>query len=511
MPVGTHLQWFDIADFTAGIWDATAAINQFAAPANAFVTLDDYQPMKGGGVRAFHKATSTSLSGVGANEVPTGLFARNGVSRPTCVGGTGTDSTDIILVTMNTSDFKARIYRRDGTVGAPAWSLRHTTAAAGSAGHQVTGIEYFKDINGVEWYLISMFGAGNNTTGLFTMRQDYTVASNTGNDGLVAKIQSYGGPIVISQARIIIGTGNDEKLQYSGVGLTTGFGSSLSVVPNRGEPNISIISGIEPSDLLIGKEGAPWVQISGDITSTATPVREMGDSHHQRQNKQQVPRVPDGIAFIEGGGRVFVTTDGRTFRSLSDSLARFSLNISPGMVGTGQMGFLNDLLFAPGPSGKTNVFDYSCGCWFRSTGIQSIFASADPYGGMIWCVDHTDTSPSLVSYSVFANSRVSTGIIQTVPFADKNGRNVDIREVQLFVQCYSSSTFIVELIDQTGASVVTRTVSGITDRQMVQFLFPNTKSEYLSIKVTPSATNGTSEAPTIERMRIGFGYNNIVA
>ena len=51
MPATQDLQWVDIADFTAGVWDAAGAYNRFAAPVNSFVTLDDYQPTKGGGPR----------------------------------------------------------------------------------------------------------------------------------------------------------------------------------------------------------------------------------------------------------------------------------------------------------------------------------------------------------------------------------------------------------------------------------------------------------------------------
>jgi hypothetical protein len=510
MPVNTHLQWFDIDDFTAGIWDASAAVDRFAAPSNSFRTMTGYMPMKGGGLRPAFKANTTiSMSGIGANEVITGIWARNGVNRSVANGGTGNDSTDIVIATMNTSDFKVRIYRRDGTVGSPAWSNRFTSAAGGSAGHQITDFAYFKDSSNVEWLCISIFGKA-----LYSMRFDFATTSNTGNDGLVAVLtSSFTGPVCVSQNRIMVGGGNDESINWSNVGVTTGWGGSnfLKVASNRSEPNVSIISNIEPADIIVGKEGAPWVVISGDITNAATPVREMGDDHHQRQDKQQVPRVPGGIAFIEGNGRVFITNDGRQFQSISNSIAAFGLNISPGLVGTGTMAYLNSLLFAPGPGTTINVYDFETGAWHRMSDIDYVFGWADPYGGNIWCANHT-TTPAIVGVNVMSGgSRTNGGTLQTVEFADKNGRNVDIREVQLFVDCTAASTFVVELIDQTGASIVTRTVAAVTDKQMVSFLFPNTKSEYLSVKVTTSSDNGSSEAPRIERMRIGFGYNNLIS
>lgn len=514
MPVNTHLQWFDINDFTPGLWESDAVKGRFAAPPNAFRTMQGYMPIKGGGVRAAFKPNTTiSMSGIGANEFITGIWARNGVFRSVANGGTANDSTDIVIATKNTSDFKVRIYRRDGTVAGPAWSLRSTSAATASVGHQITDFAYFKDTAGVEWLAISVFG-----TAVYLMRFDFATTSNTGNDGLVSTMTStFTGPICVSQNRILVGGGNDDSINWTNVGVTTGIGGTnfLKVASNRAEANVSIISNIEPSDILVGKEGAPWVAINGDITSTSTPVREMAGDHLQRQDKQQVPRVPGGIAFIEGDGRVFVTNDGRSFQSISDQLSQFGLFITPSMIGTGTMAYLNSLLFAPGvfsgtvPSG-CRIYDFDCGAWHTITDIDYVFGWADPYGGNVWLANHT-TTPAIVGVNVMGGgSRQTGGVLRTVEFADKLGRNVDIREVQLFVDCTTASTFVVELLDQSGASVVTRTVSAVTNKQMVQFLFPNTKSEYLSVKVTTSADNGSSEAPRIERMRLGFGYNNLI-
>jgi hypothetical protein len=517
MPINTHLQWFDIADFTSGIWDASAVKGRFAAPANAFRTMTGYQPIKGGGVRAaVATSTSISMAGVGANECITGIWARNGVNRAAGVGGTGGDSTDMVIVTKSTADFKIRVYRRDGTVAAPAWSVRTTSAATSGAGHQITDFAFFKDSAGVEWLAISHFGVA-----VYLMRFDFTVASNTGNDGLISTMTStFTGPICVSQNRILVGGGNDDSINWTNVGVTTGIGGTnfLKVASNRAEANVSIISNIEPADLLVGKEGAPWVLISGDISNTATPVREMGDDHHQRQDKQQCPRVPGGIAFIEGDGRVFITNDGRTFQSISDNISPFRLFISPSLVGTGTMAYLNSLLFAPGPfTGTnpigTNIYDFDTNCWHRISDIDYAFGWADPYGGNVWIANHTTVSPAIISINALSTgARQTSGILQTVEFADKNGRNVDIREVQLFTDNPSGGgDYTVELIDQSGASVVTRTASTVTNKQMVSFLFPNTKSEYLSVKITAASHNGSSDAPSIERIRIGFAYNNLIS
>jgi hypothetical protein len=507
MPVNSRLQWFDIEDFTAGIWDTDAAKNRFSAPPNAFRKMDDYQPMKGGGCRPFITPTSISMtSGPAATEVCTGIFVRGGMVRPTSVGGTGLEGTDILMVTIDTVDFKFRVWRRDGTVAAPAWSLRHTTAANTDAVTMVTDFAYFLDSAGVEWYLFSVYG--NGLQAIYKMQTSVAVASNTGADGAVTQINSnMGGPLAVSQARILIGDGRTSKLYYSSVGLTTGLstGTFLNVAPQQGEGVIAIISAIEPSDLLIGKEGAPWVNITGDITNTATAVREMGDEHHQRQDKQQAARVPGGIAFIEGGGRLFVT-DGRNFTSLSDMRSPFSAG--PGhLIGPGHVGFLNSLMFTPTPrTGYMRVYDFDAGCWFDTSQIQGVFAWADPHNGLMWCAEHLTTT--LKYFDVFSGTPVLTGVLQTVPYADKNGRNVDIREVQLFVDNHGTTEYKVELLDATDASVATRykVLTG-SRHDVLSFKFPYSKSDYLSVKITPTSS---SEAPTFERIRIGFAYNNLI-
>lgn len=510
MPANDHLQWLDIDDFTPGVWDESAAYNKFAAPPNSFRHLDDYQPMRGGGLRPFFAPTAISMSGIGGDEVPIGIFARNGVVRSAANGGTGTDSADMVLVTIDSVDFKARIYRRDGTVAAPAWSVRFTSTAAASAGHQACAFEYFKDSSDVEWYIISL--TAGNQQGTYAMRLDFATTSNTGNDGLIgAAISTSKGPVVVSQARVMVGGGG--KIFYSSVGLTTGIDSNnLAVARNRIEADISILTGIEPSDLLIGKEGSPWVQISGDISNASTPVREMGDQHHPRQNKQQVPRTPGGIAFIEPGGRVF-ETDGRNFKPLSNQLGGRALSWDNGGVMAGGMAFLDGFLFVPGTNSATKglVYDYESGGWFRTTSLNHVFSWADPYGGYVWTCNHNGAAPLVYGYQVIGGSRVTTGVIQTVPYADKNGRNVDIREVQFLVLTNAASEFKVELLDKDDASVVTRyaTVATAT-KEMVKVQFPRTKSEYLSVKITPRSINGSSEAPTFERLRIGFGQNNLV-
>jgi hypothetical protein len=274
---------------------------------------------------------------------------------------------------------------------------------------------------------------------------------------------------------------------------------------------LTAINGVEPSDLLIAKSGAPWVEINGDIASTATPVREMGDDHHARVARQMLPKTPNGVCFIEPNGRVF-ETDGRNFKALTNQILGRTITWLHNMVAAGNLGYANGYLFIPGKEGETSgvIFDFESAALFRTTGINPVFSYLSVYEDLLYCANHDPTSPSLVTYNL-RGGRVSTGVIQTVPFADKNGRNIDIREVQMYVLTNASTEFKVELIDERNVSVATRyAVIDTARRDMFRVQFPATKSGYLSLKITPRTYDGASEAPTFERLRIGFGVNNIV-
>lgn len=382
MPANWHLQWFDINDFTPGLWEAQAAYNRFAAPANSFRTLTDYRPVQGGGLKAMFKPTALDLTGIGAGERPMGIFVRSGAIR-TGAGGTGNQSSDIVLVTLKQSDNTFKIYRRDGTVASPAWSLRFTSAAASDNFRAPVDFAFFKDTSNVEWYLMSIWVNGA-VRGLYKMQVDLTVASNTGSDGAVTKINAFCGPMVISQARIIVGEGatssDDDTLKYGDVGLTTFAGAgSIDIAPNRGGSGISGISGIEPSDLLVAKEGAPWVTISGDITSATTPVREMGDDFHSMTDKSPLIKVPGGVAFIETGGRV-VFTDGRNFKPISNQVLRHADTWTGNMRAPGTMAYINGMLFVPGNNTATNgyIYDFLTDSWFNTSYLNPVFSWADP-------------------------------------------------------------------------------------------------------------------------------------
>jgi hypothetical protein len=426
---------------------------------------------------------------------------RGGVSNRS---GSG-DSFDALLVTMHTVDFKVRIYRMDGSNGATTWTLIHTTAASPSAGARQCEFGIFKTTAGLTYYLVVIRTTSPSVSGLYTVAY-VGGAGPPGGDGVVTRRQAYNGSLAVNQARILIGEGNTSKMFYSDIGDITFTGPAfLDIEPNQGSAVITSITPFAPDDLLIAKEGAPWVQISGDISSASTPVREMGDEYHGRNQEQHLARVPGGLLFVEPGGSVYVT-DGRTFNNIGFPINRRPSTVGS-VVGSGQATFFNNFAFV-----GSRVWSNETNGWAKlpETGT---FWSTDYYQGHVWGLS-AGTNFIVRKYEMFDGdgntNRFDTYTWQSAPFSDPNGRNVEIREVQVFGVPFAASSITVELLDRTGASVVTRTVT-MSSKGMYQFLFPNTKSEYLSVKITAAANSSSNEAPVIERVRIGFGPNNLIS
>ena len=259
MPVNKHLNWFDIADFTPGLYDELSEAYRLVMPNNAAAILEGAYAQPHGGLRAFWKPTTVSVSGIVSisTEKTLGLWVRGGVSLR---DGSASDSFDALLVTMDTVDFKVRIYRMDGSNGETTWKVEHTTAASASAGARQAEFGIFKTTAGLTYYLVVIRTTSASVSGLYTVAYVGGAGPPAG-DGVVVRQQAYNGSLAVNQARILIGEGNSSKMYYSDIGDITFTGPSyLDVEPNQGAANITSITPFAPDDLLVSKEGAPWVQ-----------------------------------------------------------------------------------------------------------------------------------------------------------------------------------------------------------------------------------------------------------
>lgn len=532
MPPGKHLSWFEIKDFTPGLWEEGPATQQkVSAPPNSFVELTNYRPMKGGGLRAFVKGTTTHrdgttalANGIATDETIMGIMAHGGiVTRPSKTGGSpldagGSDSLLLLATTIDRTSHKARIRRLDFSDDSTAWGQLFLGTAGSGSNHQTPGFATFHTTTGNVWDLATIIAGDGGEEGLYTIGYEGGTGG-TGIDGDVAKLADHHGPLTVIQARIVVAGGSVLFFSLPGTKTMDDASQFLNVDPNRQLTDISGLSGMDPSDILVMKEGAPWASVSGDISAASVSVREMGDDHHGRQNQQPLIRVPGGVAFIEPEGRVFVT-DGRTFKSISDSIRSFGL-VSAGMVGPGSMAFANDLLYAP----RGMVYDFETGAWFQQNSLPTGKSyTYDAYFGQIYGAGQNNgetdyegnvvnTAHSVAVFPAFPTANAdfaSDGYFKTQPFSDANGRNVAVREVQVFSKAHrTGSTIEVEVLgaDGTSLGVSTRTLEASEVPTMSAHLFPGLKSPYASLRFTLSS-GGTAEAPTVERVRIGFDGNN---
>lgn len=471
-------------------------------PPNAASEMIDCVPLKQGGLRAFYEpATTHATTGIDAvaNEVSTGLFVRGGV--PLRTGASG-DGADRYLATVDPSLLLHKLYRMDGSAGETTWKQEaapgnYETAVA-STSVRSTQFDYFEDSSGNQYVLYVQRGGGA-AAGLY--RVAYVGgALPVASDGDQVKIAGYNGPLAVNQARILIGEGNSERIYYTGTGSVTAPGAIdfIDVEPNRRLVNLAAIVAIAPDDLLVMKEGAPWVQISGDITNASTPVREMGQDYVGRFTEQVPVRVPGGIAIIEPGGDIYLT-DGRNFTNISHMLSPF-YKVSEGsgvdVVSPGQMAWLGGFLFVPGGY----VRDWETGAWFKLSSFDAAFWTAEPYLGEVFGVTQ-GKSFSLKSWKLYegqGDTRMHTYSWTSAPFSNEDGRQVAIREVQLFVACSATSDISVTV------GGVTKTVTGLAaGRHQVPFYFRE-RGEMLTAKVVPSAQSAANEAPIVERIRVGM-------
>lgn len=498
MPAVDHLQWFDIDDFSAGLWDEVGATAQLLAPPKAFSVLQDYEPRPGGGVRAFYAGTSLGVTGLDSatTERIMGIFTT------TKAGSSSTDD-DRYMVTIDTSDFKVRGYRWALPDGATQWSKKYTSIAGSNATFVFASFVGFVNSSGTKYVLFCTRSVAEQGVHRWTDADSVTLLQS-----------SAIGPLTVAQARVIMCEGGNIHYSDSGVETFTSFTNQV-IKPSqeKTDASIAMLAEVAPADLLIATQHAPWYLMSGDILSPT--VRLMGDDHHARGNHvQDMIRVPQGIAFIEPGGCIYVT-DGHTFQNLSQPIRRFAVDYGPSdgtAFGVGRLAYQNDYLFAPGGY----VFDFRTKAWFKTSAVAHAYGWAST-GGKVYLATSSST-PAIYTITPYENTaqqsdesnRCTSGIIQTVPYADANGRNIDVKEVQVFAYSYAATEFKCELIDETGSSVVTRyAVAPTAGRDMLKFQFPATKSDYISVKLTVTSV-GSHEAATIERLRIGFGVNNLI-
>lgn len=513
-----HLSWIDLTDFTPGLFTEPLSSKQFLMPQAGAQQMDNCMPVKQGGLRPFYKPVGVSSSGITvASQVVTGIGIHSGL---TVRGGAG-DACYRFLSTLSSADSKSRLYRMDESAGFTTWSQKDATYTrlAGNSATLESGFFPFLDSSG-NLMMVWVLRDNSNDHGIYTIA--YVAGGSAGSppagDGVISGLANVYGAAIANQGRILVADGGSTtpyRLYYSNVGVTTGISGLaqfLDIAPYVNGSDIAGLIGLEPSDILVMKQGAPWVEIAGDISATSTAVREIGTGHFATFGVQHPTRTPTGICFIEPGGYIYLT-DGRQFTPLSMPIDRVPNNISAtGMtvLSPGKMAFLGSYLFTP----NGYVRDWETGAWFRVTHFaDASFFQADARKHRVWGVND---DVNFSQYDIFPFDRVSgtgstarmdTYTWRSAPISHPDGREIVIREVQLFVKVSATTDFVVTRTDSDG-NTESNTVTGVTTSgggtQMIPFLFSHYGSAYQDITVTPTCQSSSQEAPAIERIRVGI-------
>lgn len=489
MPPNNHLQWTEVRDFTKGLWDE----DDFSMPLGAAAELVDYYPLPQGGLRAwFQKFQDVSTTGIvdASNEHVVAAFVRGGISKRV---GSGT-APDRYLITANVSDLKNRVYRMDETNGDTSWSVIKTSAAASSVGPRSQIIRHYVDTSGVDYVIFSIGEPGMSDYGIYSVKY---------SDGTVTLLKAADGPFVIAQARVIVAQGahgQSDRIYWTDPGtFTFAADNFLDVEPNQTASRIRLMEAFTPGDLLIGKEGAPWVQVQGDIEDPT--VFQMAPAPAVGQANQRGILTPDGMAFLANDRDLYLTQNAGSFQNLSPQLARLGL-----VNGTGD--FYDQWLLVP----NGYVLDWETKAWFQASDLNDLTQSAHhsiDYHTAEMFVATEGVDFALYDYKLDSTiaDRADAAHWKSGPIRNPDaGRQIEIREVQVTAKTWQANSTIAVTVG--GVTVtVTHASSG---RNTSRHLFV-ARGETLDVKVAGAAADTSHEAPMIEVVRIGWRNGALTA
>lgn len=510
MPVNQHLTWVEVKDFSPGLWTNT----DWLMPPNGWQVMEDAYPQVGGGIRAFHKATSVTTSGIVSptKERLIGLYSRGSVPARS---GAPTDLTDRYLCTYffdsgasAGSKARPRFYRMDGTNSETTWTQIFKTSGSTEWGFatsdnnapQWTSFVFFQQLSGSpnDQYVIAVVRYVNSTdAGIYRFNYNDLSSAQKGIqikmlNGTLVTI----GMVTVHQSRLMVSGGTTGGTLYfsnAGDAASSASTSFVQLDPSVALPQIVGLNPSPPSDLFVFRQGAAPIIVQGDITNQTSQV--MGEGINGIVG-QDVIRMPDqGYALIGANGYVYFT-DGVTYTNISQQLKAFGQVADA--VAIGSLSFLNEFLFAPGGL----VYHLPTKSWFSQTQMAGSFHNVERFSGYIWGPVGTGTSFTLAQLtpkSSASASRVSTYHIKTAPLASVDGRRIGMREVQMYVKSYDANAQITVTVNGVANTVTCPS----TGRQMLSFLFQQ-RDEVLDVDIVSTAGNAANEAPSIERLRLGF-------
>lgn len=482
-----------VQDFSPGLYNA----NDWLMPANGWQAMTDCYPQVGGGLRAFYKASTFPVTGI-VHPADERLIGAGGYSS-LLARDLGSVTFDRYIVTYDVHTggaFVPRVYRMDGTNHEATWSVltRSTDGLplASTAGNTPAKASFriFTQTNGDLHMLVVIRYAGSNN-GLWRILQtDLSSTAAILHDLNAALGDTFGvknGSIGIHQAKVVIGTGNGE-IFWSDNGADGSWSAANfnKLDPNKDGARVRGLVGAEPSDLIAFREGAGFVIVQGDITNNpAVQVQQKGIT--TPDFFFDPCETPMGIAFISGDGFMYLT-DGRNNQNISTQLTPFTQ--SADFTDYGDTVFGDEFIF--GPRGR--CYHVPTKSWFIQTQLAGSIKAYDT-GNIVWGNVADGTSFSLATLSPQNDSaRVSTFSAKSAPIHGSDGRQVDVRQVDVYAKNYVAGSSITVTVAGEAHTKYLRTVGA----QTVRFLFHNKRSQNLDVTFSSNANDGVSEAPSFD-------------
>lgn len=480
MPVDSHLTWAEIRDFSPGLWNSN---DQLMPPSSAQVMTDCFA-VPGGGLRAWYKPTAFPTTGIVSTtlETPVAMFVHEGLINRS---GSGIGN-DYYLITANSTDTFTRVYRMDQTAAGPpvVWTLIKTHAA-GLVPSFVPTCNYITTSG--DRYLVYGLGSANGAdNGVWLVKY---------SDGSLTHLLSSQQQIVANyQSRLIaagsVSGGNPSVIQFTDPGTLANILTNVAPVDiNEGLADISGFSTFSPGDLIVFKRGAPIYLVEGDLDNYT--VRQMNGS---KANGTNAIRGPQGVIFAISADGFYETPDGNIIQPLSKQIAASQI--------AGPLLWHNHYML----TGQGLVFDHDTNTWFSSSFITTTMVGArldlnvSPGPGFLFADKASPfTLWTMAVVDGATTARAESYTWKSAPLRDPNGRQVEIRAIEIIARSRNTST-----------STIAVTVNGVTQtlncdssgRGALTYYFLQ-RRETLDVQVVAASNAAGVEAPLIEAVRIG--------
>lgn len=497
MPSTEGLTPIVITDFAPGLYNST----DWIVPAKGWQIMSDCYPQPGGGLRAFLKAEATpGEAGITSITTERVLGMSQNSGKANRAGQPDGISDDRYLATYDWdgADGTPRLYRRDGTAGATHWTeLEKTSGGIWDTNNNnlpgKTSFALFHMANGDDHMLLVNRPVDAATVGLWRVAYPSIPGTlfnlNESDFGLLT------GALAVHEARIFVTQGNQLVWSLPKTEDFNGDGGSddnfLPLDPRDGD-RIQALHGIEPSDLLALRQGAGFVVVQGDIASNpAVQVTNEGIGGGG-EGFTDFGVTPYGLAFIANDGRLYLT-DGRTHTLLSEQLTKFAQ--SPNYGAYADIVYIGDFLFC----GGNRVYDFRTKSWFTQTQLAGSAKSVDLFNNNVWgsVADGPNFTLGTITVGTGVNNRVDQFTAKTAPLHGTDGRNLNVRLVDIAVRSYDVNATVAVTVNGHTVTRLIRTAG----KQNIRFLF-NEHAEVQDVTFVSAAGDPDNEAPSFDSVTV---------